>query len=134
MLNAVADKNIVEIDLKDNFLDVDGARSIKEFLNTNKSLQILKMENCRLGNKSASILADALSKNSKIKLKTLVLTNNNIEAEGLKELIPVLIKMGSLETLNFETNIVDEKSTGLKILLNEILNFKKIKKLNISGN
>lgn len=57
MLNAVADKKIIEIDLKDNFLDVDGARSIKEFIEVNKSLQILKMENCRLGNKSAEILS-----------------------------------------------------------------------------
>lgn len=54
MLNAVAAKNtVVEIDLKDNLLDVDGARSIKEFVEVSKSLKILKMEHCRLGSKSA---------------------------------------------------------------------------------
>lgn len=69
-----------------------------------------------------------------MKLKTLILKNNNIGADGIKELMPVLVKMGSLENLCFATNIVDEKSLGLKILLSEILNFKKIKTLNINGN
>lgn len=122
MLRAVADNKIIEIDLKDNFLDVDGARAIKDFLETNKSLKILKMQNCRLGNKSAEIMAEALTKNNKMKLEVLNLSDNNIEADGLKLLMPVLSKMGTLETFKFQTNIVDEKSLGLKIILGEILN------------
>ena len=116
MLRAVAEMKIIEIDLKDNFLDVDGARSIKDFIEVNKSLKILKMQNCRLGSKSAEILAEALSKNAKMKLEVLDLNDNNIEADGLKVLMPALSKMGSLHTFKFQTNIVDEKSTGLKII------------------
>ena len=37
------------LDLSENFLDSDGARAFSEFLSTNDSLKVLKINGCKLG-------------------------------------------------------------------------------------
>lgn len=43
------DKNVQQIDLSNNFLDVDGARAFASFLEENTTLEHLKINNCSLG-------------------------------------------------------------------------------------
>ena len=52
ILMAAVTKNIEYINLSDNFLDMDGGRAFAAFLAENKSLKVLKVNNCSLGLKA----------------------------------------------------------------------------------
>lgn len=52
ILMAAVDKNIQYIDMSENFLDMDGGRAFASFLAENRSLKILKVNNCSLGDKA----------------------------------------------------------------------------------
>jgi hypothetical protein len=67
MLYQVREFNIVYLDLSDNFLDADGARSFNEFLeNNNGSLKTLKLSGCKLANKSIEMMLESQTKNNKV--------------------------------------------------------------------
>lgn len=61
MLYQIKDFNIVYLDLSENFLDTDGARAFNEFLenNTSGSLKTLKLNGCKLGNKSIELMLES---------------------------------------------------------------------------
>lgn len=134
LLGVVKTSNIIEINISNNDLDVDGARCVSDFIKENKSLKVLNMARCRLGNKSGEILGEAINQNSKIKIEKLILGNNNIENEGLEILMPALTKMGSLQHFCFENNIVSDESLALKTLLSQVVKWKNIKTLKMNGN
>lgn len=56
------------INLSDNFLDQDGARSFAAFLNENNTLQTLIINNCSLGQKSCEMVVESLDKNKNLKI------------------------------------------------------------------
>ena len=69
MLYQVREFNIVNIDLSDNFQDTDGARAFNEFLeNNNGSLKTLKLNGCKLANKSIEMMLESQQKNNKVQL------------------------------------------------------------------
>lgn len=69
MLNACKSFAIEYIDLRDNFLDYDGARAFKDFISCSKHLQILRLDNCKLGPKSSEMILNAVEQNPGLKLK-----------------------------------------------------------------
>ena len=68
ILNQCVKHIIVELNLSENMLDMDGAKNFCEFLEFNKTLQVLKVNNCGLGSKSCELMFKALSKNKDMKL------------------------------------------------------------------
>jgi len=54
--------------MSDNFLDADGGRAFALFLESNTSLETLKVNNCKLGQKSCELMIAALDKNTKLKI------------------------------------------------------------------
>lgn len=82
LLEAIPHK-IREVNLSDNFLDFDGAKMVCEFLEKNKTLKVLKMNNCSLGTKSMELMNESVKKNKELKLTHLYLANNNIEEGGM---------------------------------------------------
>ena len=54
--------------MSDNFLDEDGGRAFASFLESNTTLETLKVNNCKLGQKSCELMIEALDKNMKIKI------------------------------------------------------------------
>ena len=65
---AAVTKNIQQIDLSDNFLDIDGGRAFAAFLAENRSLQVLKVNRCSLGLKATEQVVEALVKNHDLNL------------------------------------------------------------------
>jgi Ran GTPase-activating protein (RanGAP) involved in mRNA processing and transport len=48
------------LNLSENFLDTDGARAFAEFLSTNKSLKVLKINGCKLSDQSLEMMLESL--------------------------------------------------------------------------
>lgn len=68
MLYQVKDYNITYLDLSENFLDTDGARAFNEFLENNSSgsLKVLKLNGCKLANKSIEMMIESQQKNKNL--------------------------------------------------------------------
>jgi hypothetical protein len=54
--------------MSDNFLDEDGGRAFANFLESNTTLETLKVNNCKLGQKSCELMIASLDKNTKLKI------------------------------------------------------------------
>ena len=70
-----------ELILDKNFLDGKRLRVLRDFIGNNNGLHYLSMNHCRLGEEGAYFISQGLTKNRK--LRTLLLSNNNIFDEGL---------------------------------------------------
>jgi Ran GTPase-activating protein (RanGAP) involved in mRNA processing and transport len=81
ILFAVA--NIECLNLSENFLDTDGARAFSEFLSTNQSLKVLKMNGCKLNDKSLEMMLEALNKNPSLQLSELHMARNDFSDSNL---------------------------------------------------
>jgi len=68
LLLAATTCNIEKIDVSDNFLDVDGGRAFQAFLEKNKTLKTLNVNNCSLGHKAIEQIVEALDKNKYMQL------------------------------------------------------------------
>jgi len=69
---------------------------MKEFLSANRSLEVLKIENCKIGDKSCAIMLEAWKENTEMKLQKLYAANNQIEEAGMKSLNALFREMGSI--------------------------------------
>jgi Ran GTPase-activating protein (RanGAP) involved in mRNA processing and transport len=59
-------KDIDTLDLSENFLDTDGARAFVDFLSTNSTLKVFKINGCKLNDESLEMMFEAISKNPKL--------------------------------------------------------------------
>ena len=108
------------LDLSENFLDADGARAFSEFLSTNKTLKVLKINGCKLGDKTLEMMLEALSKNPSLQLSELHMARNDFSDSDLLSVITSKFKV--LEVLD----ISDNKFTDLILP-------KTIRSLNVGG-
>lgn len=60
-------------------------KTINNFMKINKNLQVLSLSSCSISNELMNSICQGLSMNDK--LHTLILKNNNIDTEGLTEII-----------------------------------------------
>merc|ERR1711871_1596965 len=90
VLLAVSEKAIRRVNLSDNFLDVDGARAFASFLEENKTLEVLQINNCSLGQKSCEMILKSLDKNPKINLTQLEASGNDFGKDGMQMLGDIL--------------------------------------------
>ena len=63
LLSEAVNFNIRKLNLKDNFLDEDGARSFVDFLKENKTLQVLNVKNCGMEDESIKMMLEAFKEN-----------------------------------------------------------------------
>lgn len=82
--------------MSDNFLDEDGGKAFALFLETNTTLETLKVNNCKLGQKSCELMIAAFDKNKKMKIIDLQAQGCDFSEEGMKLLSEVLKRMNSL--------------------------------------
>ena len=86
LLSEAADLKITKLNLKDNLLEADGARSFVDFLKENKTLQVLNVKNCGMEDKSMKLMLDAFKENPSISLKHLYIGNSTLTKEGIQYL------------------------------------------------
>mmetsp|Transcript_6327 Transcript_6327/g.10745 ORF Transcript_6327/g.10745 Transcript_6327/m.10745 type:complete len:343 (-) Transcript_6327:8-1036(-) len=137
MLSYTFEKNILSIDISDNMLYVDGARSFADFFQKNSTLQIFKASNCGLGAKSFEMLVQAQQKNKGgIHLKELHLAHNAIDDQGMKFLSLFLKGLKSnLEIFDISFNVTDEKSPAIATILEGVNAASRgLTSINVAGN
>ena len=108
MLNVVINQQILQLDLSNNNLGHDGLKCMKEFFAGNRSLEVLKVENCRIGDKSCAILLEAWQENTEMRLQKLYAAKNDIGDAGMKDLNTIIREMNSLAYIDLSKNIEDE--------------------------
>lgn len=69
-------------------------RTLSEYLRTNKTLQYLSLNNCSISKDLMNAIGRGLNGNEK--LENLLLKGNNLEEEGLEELLEALENNSSL--------------------------------------
>lgn len=122
LLSAV--KNVKKLDLSNNFLDGDGARAFSEFLASSKTIQILKVNGCKMNDKSLEMIMEAMEKNPELELNELHMGRNDFsDSELLKKItnrfknLEVLdISDTKFDTLNLPTSLRFLNVSGMKFL------------------
>eukprot|EP00551_Chaetoceros_affinis_P012138 CAMPEP_0203662806 /NCGR_PEP_ID=MMETSP0090-20130426/637_1 /ASSEMBLY_ACC=CAM_ASM_001088 /TAXON_ID=426623 /ORGANISM="Chaetoceros affinis, Strain CCMP159" /LENGTH=1026 /DNA_ID=CAMNT_0050525641 /DNA_START=552 /DNA_END=3632 /DNA_ORIENTATION=- len=138
-----------------------GCVAVAKMLEQTRSLRVLSLANCELNDKEATILAAAITKNSKQlpieklqlsfnnltckgiealmnavwglkNLKELQLDNNQMQARGAQVVAAVLGAVKTLNTLNVGFNAIT--GSGIKILMKAVAESKTLTSLTISGN
>lgn len=121
MLNACVEYKIEFIDLSNNFLDFDGARAFNQFLSKANYLEVLKLDNCKLGPKSCEMMLNSIEQNPLLRLKEFSASGNLFKEEGLQILGQIFDKMQSLEVVNLSNCISDDKkNNGLHLMIQAI--------------
>jgi Ran GTPase-activating protein (RanGAP) involved in mRNA processing and transport len=112
ILEATAGLKIKNINVSKNGMDEDGAKYIKEFLETTPTFKVLKVSDCKLSDASCTIFDKAL-RVGKPKLKEIDLSHNNISGNGFKTLFNGVSSLNSIEIVNVSSNITEAEDDGL---------------------
>ena len=81
-------------------MDGDGAKWLKDFIETMPTLKVLKAGSCKLEDQSCTVIQNAFKKCKNIKLEEIDLNTNNITGDGFKALFEGLSTMNSIQTIN----------------------------------
>jgi Ran GTPase-activating protein (RanGAP) involved in mRNA processing and transport len=71
LLEPLVNNQIYFLNVSNNFFDEDGARAFSDFLEKNKSLEILIAKKCGMNSQSCEMLAEVAKSNSQIPIKVL---------------------------------------------------------------
>ena len=89
MIDAILNKPIRELNLSHNAFGPDGVNAYTHFLETSSTLEVLNLTNCGLGPLGGKLLAEAMLKNDKMKLKEFYGSRGRLENEGIQALSDV---------------------------------------------
>ncbi len=95
-----------ELILDRNDLDGRRLRILKDFIGMNTGLLSVSMNSCKLYQEGAFLIAQGLARNRK--LKTLMISNNNITDDGLMHISEVLASNSSLEHFDLSKNTISD--------------------------
>jgi len=98
-----------------------------------KSLEVLKVNNCGLGDQSAQMILEAHQKNPQFRLRRLEVGNNKFGEAGAKALNQACRLMGSVTHLALPGSLETEDN-GLKHLLTGLHECSSLRHLDISSN
>jgi len=99
MIDAIMDKPIVELDVSHNAFGPDGVQSFVAFLETCPTLESFNVTNCGLGPIGGKMIAEAILKNDKMKLKEFYASRSRLENQGIEALSAVFAKHGTLQKI-----------------------------------
>jgi len=121
LIEAIADKPIVELDLSANAFGPDGVKSFVSFLEDCPTLESLNVTNCGLGPEGGKMIAKAILKNDKMHLKEFYASRDRLENPGIQALSAVFAKHRTLQKIEVYQNGV---RLGLSHLFKALLSCK----------
>jgi Ran GTPase-activating protein (RanGAP) involved in mRNA processing and transport len=131
-MNSIMERDIESLDLSHNAFGPDGVKSFQDFLSICPTLKVFNVTNCGLGPKGGEMIAEAMAKNTSMKLTEFYASRDRLEQEGLEALSKVFSKQKSLEIIEVYQNGSKE---GLKYLLSAFVDCKDtLKSVNIQDN
>lgn len=108
---------IVSIDLSNNAVNPFGAEALKPFLKQATQLQRLFLNNCGLGIRGTTHIAEGLAVGG-ASLEILAIARNRAECDGAVEISKALINCKKLKELHIYQNGI--KQLGMPSLLNSL--------------
>ena len=99
MIDAVADKKIVELNLRDNAFGPAGVKSLESFLATCTTLKRLNVTNCGLGPEGATMIAQSMLKCEGQRLEEFYASRGRLEDPGFTAMGEVFAKQKSLTAI-----------------------------------
>jgi len=111
-------KTLKSLNLDHNPIEIEGARYLAECLRVNETLQILHLEGTKLESPGIIELANSMIHNES--LKTLDLMGNTVEEEVYDKWNKCLEKNKTIEILQIEVPVKDEKKRVYKNILKKI--------------
>jgi Ran GTPase-activating protein (RanGAP) involved in mRNA processing and transport len=139
----------------------DGCVAVSRLLETSKSLRVLSLANCELGDDVADILSEAIKRNRKgLPLEILQLSFNNLSCKGVEALMNGIWGSTCLKELRLDNNAVSNRGAqvvsavlgsvktlthldlgfnkispgGMKVLMKALAENQNLRSLSISGN
>ena len=132
LMESLLDKNITYLDLSDNAFGPTAINSFNFFLEKNKSLKELYLENNGLGPEGGEEVANSLLTNNDMKLSLIKINRNRLENKGAKAFSKVFEKMESLEHIEIFQNGIKEE--GMIDIINSFGKNKNLKVIKINDN
>lgn len=119
LIRSLMNKQIEYLNLSDNAFGPDGIRSFDFLLESMTSLTTLKVSNCGLGPEGGVMIAEALNKNSALKLKSFSAGRDRLENKGSSALATVFDRIKTLEYIELPQNGI--KKEGMMALMSSFL-------------
>ena len=133
LMNPLSESEKLEyLDLSDNALGPKAEKGYLDFFSKNKSLKHLYINNCGMGPVGTPNLIDVLSKNSALKLETLSYARNKMESKGCLKIAEYLKNNDLIQKLVLSDNEINKE--GLEKLLEVLVEKVNIKYLDIHNN
>jgi Ran GTPase-activating protein (RanGAP) involved in mRNA processing and transport len=92
LMDALMDKEVVSLNVRDNAFGPIGVESLNKFLSSTSSLKILNVSNCGLGPKGSSMIAEYLLANNTVMLTEFHATRSKLEQDGMNAMAEVFLK------------------------------------------
>jgi len=121
-------KYLLELNLSQNKLGSEGAKSLSRTLRSLPSLEVLQIVDNNIGTEGARALAQGLKLLDH--MKKLMLSTNNIGTDGVLEVWPWL--PSTLEEIHLENNLITDE--GGKNICYDLLRFSNLKVLMLDRN
>lgn len=155
------DGGIEELFLGGTGMGSFGCESVAKLLEVSKTLQVISLANCNLGDKEAEVLADAISKNvQELPLRSLQLSFNSLTCKGIESLMNAVWNLRGLKELKLDNNKMEARgaqvvsavigtiktltdldvgfncigSGGMRLLMKAVADSKTLLNLSVSGN
>ena len=92
LMDALMDKEVVSLNVRDNAFGPIGVESLAKFLSSTSSLKILNVSNCGLGPKGSSMIAEYLLANNTVMLTEFYACRSKLEQDGMNAMAEVFLK------------------------------------------
>ncbi|KAM3147222.1 hypothetical protein pb186bvf_000938 [Paramecium bursaria] len=123
--------NIISIDLSNNAVNPYGADALKPFLKQAHTLQKLYLNNCGLGIKGITHIAEGLSEGG-LNLQVLALARNRAECQGAQAVSKALANLVNLKELHIYQNGI--KQDGMIPLIENLQHNKNLQLVDVRDN
>lgn len=155
------DGGIEELFLGGTGMGSTGCESVAKLLEVSKTLRVISLANCHLGDEEAEVLAGAISKNiQELPLKSLQLSFNSLTSKGIESLMNGIWNLRGLNELKLDNNRMEARgaqvvsavmgaiktltdldvgfnnigSSGMRLLMKAVADSKTLLNLSVSGN
>ena len=132
LLDAIIDKNIIELNLNDNALGPKAAPGYNLFFEKNKTLEKLYLDDCGMGPEGTPKLIEILKNNKDIPLKVLKISRNRIGNEGCIAISELVKEKRNLKEIKISDNEIEYE--GLQSFLDSIKDNKNLTWVDIQNN
>jgi Ran GTPase-activating protein 1 len=131
LMDALMDKEIRLLNVRDNAFGPIGVESLSKFLSKCATLKSLNVSNCGLGPKGSSMIAEYLMANEMLMLTEFYACRSKLEQDGMNAMSEVFLKQKCLQVIDVNQN---GSKMGLRKLFEALTECKDLRHVNVNDN